>query len=80
MSTSPQRITQEEPSLLYGEKRASSAASVENKERKENHRSVRKFQKMPLCCTAAALSIVLSSSLSWFLYPVYENTSIPQHF
>lgn len=80
MSTFPQRITQEEPSLLYGEKRASSAVSVENKERKENHRSVRKFQKSPLCCTAAALSIVLSSSLSWFLYLAYENTSMPQHF
>lgn len=51
-----------------------------NQRRKENHRSARKCEKMPLCCTAAALSRVLSSSLAQFLYPVHENTSIPPHF
>lgn len=59
-------------------KRASSAASVENKEKNENQRSTRQFENMPLCCTAAALRTVLISSLLWLLYPVHENSSIPQ--
>lgn len=61
-----------------GERRASSAASVENKEGKEHPRSLCEFEQMPLCCTAAALKE--SSELFFIMVSVHENTSMPPQF